>query len=40
LPMPLEIREANPDLFSPGRQRLANEILADLLTGFVGTGVK
>ena len=37
--VPLAIADPNPDLFSPGRQRLANEILADLLAGFVDTRV-
>lgn len=37
--MPLTLQEMNPDLFSPGRQRLAQEILADLLAGFIDTGV-
>jgi hypothetical protein len=38
LPMPLEITDVNPDLFSPGRQRLAEEILADLVADYIGTG--
>jgi hypothetical protein len=37
--MPLTFLDANPDLFSPGRQRLAQETLDDLLAGFIDTGV-
>lgn len=37
--LPLGFSYVNPDLFSPGRQRLAESILADLLAGFIGTGV-
>ena len=37
--MPLTLLEPNPDLFSPGRQRLAQETLDDLLAGFIDTGV-
>jgi hypothetical protein len=34
----ISITDANPDLFSPGRQKLINEMLADLLGGFIDTG--
>lgn len=37
--MPLTFLDVNPDLFSPGRQHLAQEILDDLLGGFIDTGV-
>ena len=37
--MPLTLLDVNPDLFSPGRQRLAQETLDDLLAGFIDTGV-
>jgi hypothetical protein len=37
--MPLTLLEVNPDLFSPGRQRLAQATLDDLLAGFIDTGV-
>jgi len=37
--MTLTFVDANPDLFSPGRQRLAKETLDDLLAGFIDTGV-
>ncbi len=37
--MPLTFLDINPDLFSPGRQRLAQETLDDLLGGFIDTGV-
>lgn len=36
----LALQEINPDLLSPGRQRLVNEILADLLAGYIATGVE
>jgi hypothetical protein len=37
--MPLTLLEANPALFSPGRQHLAQETLDELLAGFIDTGV-
>jgi len=37
--VPLSIEEINPDLFSPGRQRLVNETLSDLLSNYIDTGV-
>jgi len=37
--LPLGFSQVNPDLLSPGRQRLAEGMLADLLAGFIGTGV-
>jgi hypothetical protein len=37
--VPLGITNANPSLFSPGRQRLAQTTLDDLLAGFIDTGV-
>lgn len=37
--MPLTLQDVNPDLFSPGRQRLAQEMLDDLLSGFIDTGI-
>jgi hypothetical protein len=37
--MPLTFLDVNPDLFSPGRQRLAQETLDDLLAGFIDTGI-
>jgi hypothetical protein len=36
--LPISITDANPDLFSPGRQKMVNEMLADLLGGFIDTG--
>lgn len=39
LPWPVEIAEANPDLFSPGRQRYVQDVLADLLAGSIDSGV-
>jgi hypothetical protein len=37
--LPLEFTGTNPDLISPGRQRLVETMLADLLAGFIDTGV-
>lgn len=37
--MPVVMREVNPDLFSPGRQALAEKIRNDLLSGAIDTGV-
>jgi len=37
--LPLGFTAVNPDLFSPGRQRLAETMLADLLAGYIDTGV-
>jgi hypothetical protein len=39
LPLPLGFAEVNPDLFSPGKQRLAEQMLTDLLAGYIDTGV-
>jgi len=37
--LPLGFTGTNPDLLSPGRQRLVEAMLADLLAGFIDTGV-
>jgi hypothetical protein len=37
--MPLTLLDTNLDLFSPGRQLLAQETLDDLLAGFIDTGI-
>jgi len=37
--MPIVIQEVNPDLFSPGRQGLAEKIRNELLNGEIDTGV-
>jgi hypothetical protein len=37
--LPLGFTGVNPDLFSPGRQHLVETMLADLLAGFIDTGV-
>jgi len=37
--VPLLIEEINPDLFSPGRQRLVDETLFDLYSGYIDTGI-
>jgi hypothetical protein len=39
LPLPLEFAAINPELFSPGKQALAEQVLADLLAGYIDTGV-
>jgi hypothetical protein len=39
-PSPLTLADINPDLLSEGRQRLAQQMLDDLLAGRVGTGVQ
>jgi hypothetical protein len=36
---PLAVQHVNPDLLSPGRQRLAEKMLAELLAGYIDTGV-
>ncbi len=40
LPSPLTLTHINPALLSPGKQRLAEEILDNLLNGLVDTGVQ
>jgi hypothetical protein len=37
--LPLGFTGTNPDLLSPGRQHLVEAMLADLLSGFIDTGV-
>jgi hypothetical protein len=37
--LPIVIENANPDLFSPGRQSLVDKMLADLTSGYIDTGV-
>jgi hypothetical protein len=39
-PAPLSFTNANPDLFSPGKQQNAHKVLEDLLAGFISDGVK
>lgn len=39
-PSPMTLTDINPDLLTEGRQRLAEQMLADLLAGRVGTGVQ
>jgi hypothetical protein len=38
LPLPIAITEVNEDLFSPGKQALANKLLQDLQAGYIDTG--
>ena len=39
-PAPLTVTEINPDLFSPGRQRLVDNLISELTNGFIDTGVE
>lgn len=39
-PAPLSFNNANPDLFSPGKQKLARQVLDDLLAGLISNNVK
>lgn len=38
-PAPLSFTDANPDLFSAGKQENARKVLSDLLSGYISTGV-
>lgn len=37
--LPLSLEGVNPDLFSPGRQALVEEMMAELAEGYIDTGV-
>jgi hypothetical protein len=37
--LPLALQHVNPQLVSPGRQRLVEEMLAELRAGYIDTGV-
>jgi hypothetical protein len=37
--VPIEFTNINPALFTPGKQQLAEQILSDLQTGYIDTGV-
>ncbi len=39
LDVPIELTQINTSLFTPGKQRLAEQILSDLQAGFIDTGV-
>ena len=39
VPVPILITDVNPDLLSPGKQRLVEAILLELMEGFIDTGV-
>ncbi len=39
LPLPLQLTQVNPSLFSPGKQASIQEVLAELLAGYIDTGV-
>jgi hypothetical protein len=38
-PARLTVTDINPDLFSPGRQRLVEKLIDELTAGFIDTGV-
>jgi hypothetical protein len=38
LPVPLSITDANANLLSPGRERMAEEVLVDVLDGYIDPG--
>ncbi len=38
-PLPIRLEQANPERLSPGRQARAEEILADLLAGYIDPGI-
>lgn len=40
VPSPLSLTDVNPEFLSPGKQRLAEQVLNDLLAGFIATGVQ
>ncbi|MCK4900240.1 MAG: hypothetical protein KAS38_15780, partial [Anaerolineales bacterium] len=40
LPVTLTATHRNPDLFSPGRQRLVDNLISELSNGFIDTGVE
>jgi hypothetical protein len=37
--VPIQFTHINPVLFTPGKQKLAEQILSDLQTGYIDTGV-
>ncbi len=39
LVVPIQFTHINADVFTPGKQRLAEQILSDLQAGYIGTGV-
>lgn len=39
-PVSLTVTDVNPDLLSPGRQRLVDNLIADLTSGFIDTGLE
>jgi hypothetical protein len=39
LPVPIIILDQNESLFSIGRQRVVEDTLSDLLSGYIGTGI-
>lgn len=39
LPLRVSLADINPELFSPGKQRMAEELLTDLEAGYIDTGV-
>jgi hypothetical protein len=39
LVVPIQFAQINPAIFTPGKQRLAEQILSDLQAGYIDTGV-
>jgi hypothetical protein len=39
LVVPIQFTQINPALFTPGKQRLAEQVLSDLQSGYIDTGV-
>ena len=39
LVVPVQFTQINPLLFTPGKQRLAEQVLADLQAGYIDTSV-
>ena len=40
IPMPLFLTDINPELLTPGKQRVVEEVLSDLQAGYIGTGLQ
>jgi hypothetical protein len=38
--IPMQVTHINPELFSPGKQRLANLVLEDVLAGYIDLGLE
>ena len=40
LPIPMQFRHINPEILTPGKQRLANQVMEDVLAGYIDLGVE